>query len=90
LDLQGRVLGVNTAIVSGQGVGFALPVSQEFLATTLASLAKYGKIVRPLLGLQYVDVTASVQKERNLPELVGVVIKDVLAGLPAAEAGLQA
>ena len=83
------MLGVNTAIVSGQGVGFALPVSQEFVATTLASLAKYGKIVRPLLGLQYTDVTPAVQKERNLPDLNGVVIADVLSGLPAAEAGLQ-
>ncbi|MEI8092463.1 MAG: S1C family serine protease [bacterium] len=79
LDLQGQVLGINTAVDTSQGRAFALPVSQEFIATTLASLATYSQIVRPLLGLQYKDITPTLQKDKNLPVSAGVIVTDVLA-----------
>jgi S1-C subfamily serine protease len=56
-----------------------LPISKEFIDTTLASIAKYGKIVRPLLGIQYVDITQALQKEKNLPVTAGALINDVLS-----------
>jgi S1-C subfamily serine protease len=83
-------MGVVTAKGEGQTLTFALPVSQEFVDTTLASIQKYSKIVRPLLGIQYVDITPSVQQDKKLSVSAGIYIQDVLAGMPAATAGLQA
>lgn len=76
LDIQGNVLGITTAITQWEGVAFALPISKQFIESTIKSIETFGNIRRPIMGIQYVD-TAS-----------GIIIKDVIADLPAAQAGL--
>jgi len=78
LDIYGNVIGITTAIVdSTQGVAFALPITREFVDTTIKSIQEYEKIVRPLIGIAYVDSAS------------GVLVKDVFADLPASNAGIQ-
>lgn len=96
LDLQGNVLGMNTAVANtAQNIAFAIPSSD--LNRVLQSYTRYGRIVRPYLGVRYAPVTADVQKEKNLAHDYGaIVVKGdaenepaVLPGSPAEKAGLK-
>jgi len=87
INLQGEVVGINTAIISrsggSQGIGFAIPSNTVRMA--LESLLKQGRIIRGYLGIQSRPVGA------NQPdgEADGVVVDDVVPGSPAAAAQLQ-
>lgn len=89
LDIEGHVLGITTAI-SQEGMTFALPISKEFVESTIKSIESFGKIARPIIGIQYIDITPAIKKEnKNISLNNGIYIKDVLADLPAWEAGLK-
>ena len=95
VDGDGRVIGVNAAIVSGaQSIGFAIPINAA--KRDLDDLKKYGRIRRPLLGLRYLMIDESLQKKMDLPVSYGAfVIREsendaaVIAGSPAAKADLH-
>jgi S1-C subfamily serine protease len=86
LDSAGRLIGVNTAILSpskaSAGIGFAIPVDDVNRVVT--QLIRYGKAVRPGLGIH----EAPDQLARKLG-LNGVLILGVDRGGPAAKAGLR-
>jgi len=86
LDSAGRLIGVNTAIYSpsgaSAGIGFAIPV--DTVNRVVPQLIRYGKIIRPGLGVQ----VAEDQLTRELG-LTGVLIVDVVPGSPAAKAGIR-
>jgi len=86
LDSAGRLIGVNTAIYSpsgaSAGIGFAIPV--DTVNRVVPQLIRYGKIIRPGLGVQ----VAEDQLTRELG-LTGVLIVDVAPGSPAAKAGIR-
>ncbi len=90
LDINGEVLGITTAIAEGEGITFALPISKEFVESTLKSIETFGKIARPIIGIQYVDITPAIKKEKNIALDNGIYLKDVLTDLPAREAWLKA
>lgn len=86
LDSSGRLIGVNTAIVSPSGayagIGFAIPV--DTVKWVVPELIRYGKVMRPGLAL-------SVASDRVAERLRirGVLVLDVGPNSTAAEAGLQ-
>lgn len=86
LNSLGQLIGVNTAIYSpsggSAGIGFAIPVNM--VREVVPQLIAYGKILRPILGVEL----ASDQWTRRYG-VQGVAIVRVLRGLPAAEAGMQ-
>jgi serine protease Do len=92
VDVQGRLVGINTAILSRsggfQGVGFAVPINMaRFVMDRLIST---GKVVRGYLGISIQPLTRDLAKEFNLPdESSGVLVGEVSPGSPAAKAGLQ-
>ncbi len=88
-DIQGNVLGITTAIKEWEGIAFALPLSQQFVTSTIKSIEMFGKISRPIVGIQYIDITPSVQQEYALTVDHGIYIKDVLSDLSADKAGIQ-
>lgn len=89
LDLQGRVIGVNTAIVaSGQGIGFAVP--SNMARGIIEQLKSDGLVSRGWLGVTIQDVNADAAKALGLPEAKGAMIASVLPGEPADKAGLKA
>jgi len=96
IDLQGKVIGVNTAIASGgQLIGFAIPINQA--KEVIESVKKYGKVVYPFLGVRYVLIDESIAKKNNLPVDYGALIVRgenvtdlaVVPGSPADKAGLM-
>ncbi len=89
LDIDGNVLGITTAITEWEGIAFALPISKEFVASTIASIETFWKIARPIIGIQYADITPTLQQDKKITSDNGIYIKDVLADLPAWQAGLK-
>jgi serine protease Do len=91
VDLDGRLVGINTAIFSRSGgsvgIGFAIPVS--LVRPVLAAAAGDGHIQRPWLGASAQTVTGEIAHSLGLPKPEGVLIKDVAQGAPAARAGIR-
>ena len=92
LDSQGRVVGINTLIITqgpaqSAGVGFAVPINVA--KEILPQLREKGKVVRGWLGVQIQPVSDDMAKTFGLKEAKGAVIGEVTAGSPAEKAGLR-
>jgi len=95
IDMDGRVVGINTAVVraggSGdvaEGLGFAIP--SNTVQTVTAQLVSKGSIARPYLGIAYLPITPQVAAYYNLPRQKGIIVTDVVDGSPASKAGIVA
>jgi serine protease Do len=90
LDLGGSVIGINTAIDSqGQLVGFSIPVND--IKKDLDSFNKYGKIIKPFLGVRYVLVNDTIKQQNNLTVNYGaLVLSGGTVDTPAVEPGSAA
>src|SRR5262249_6562045 len=91
IDLNGRVVGINSAIISQtggyEGIGLAIPSTMA--RRVVESLIKDGKVVRGYLGVKIQPLTPALAKEFQLPNTRGSLISEVLPGTPAARAGLR-
>lgn len=98
VNLKGQVVGINTATAAkgqAEGVGFAIPINS--LKTAIDSIGKYGKIVRPYVGIRYVTVDKKIAAIKGMKEATGIlVIGDgsssmpaVIPGSPADKAGIR-
>ncbi|HPF95032.1 MAG: trypsin-like peptidase domain-containing protein [Candidatus Magasanikbacteria bacterium] len=96
IDLQGRVIGVNTAVTDGaQSLGFALP--SNAIQRAVDSMRKYGRIIRPWIGVRYIQVDADYAKRNALPYTYGALVQRgqirgdlaIIPGSPADKAGLK-
>lgn len=94
LNLKGQVIGINTAVASSaHGIGFAIPINQA--KSDVNSVISQGKIVKPELGVSYVNVTAGVQRQYHLKYNYGALIQGsqsqsaIVPNTPAASAGLK-
>jgi len=91
LDKHGRVIGVNTMIISdnrtSSGVGFAVPVN--IVKKVAPALIKDGKFTYAYLGLTGGSLTPDLATAMNLPaDLRGVLVAQVVKGGPSDQAGL--
>ena len=80
MDAQGRLVGINTAILSrtggNQGIGFAVPVNMA--RSVMDRIIKEGKVTRGYLGINLQPLTGELAKEFNLPdETSGVLVGGV-------------
>ena len=88
LNLQGEVVGINTAIVAqGQGIGFAIPVNT--VKPMIPELETKGKVTRGFLGVNIQAITPALAKSLGLPDEKGALVADVNPDTPAAKAGIQ-
>jgi serine protease Do len=91
IDAEGRVIGINTAIMSASGgsvgVGFAVPINQA--RGVMDQLIKDGKVQRGYLGVSIQDVTGPLAKHFDVPEGKGALISDVMPKSAAETAGLK-
>lgn len=92
IDAQGRLIGVNTAILSGSGgnigIGFAIPINMA--SSILTSLVETGSVQRGFLGVQIEELKSDVAEALELKkDQRGVIITDVTKDSPAANAGLR-
>ena len=93
VDVQGRLVGINTAIYSrtgggSLGIGFAIPVDAAY--QVLEALVKDGKVSRGWLGVITGDINPEVVDTLKLAVDHGVLVKEVFKASPAAKAGLEA
>ena len=91
ITLDGRLVGVNTAIYSRNnagsvGIGFAVPSN---MVRTVILAAETGSAARPWIGAGGQSVTADLASALGLPRPVGVLIGEVYPGGPADRAGLR-
>ena len=89
LNLDGKVIGINTAIVAaGQGIGFAIPINEA--KAVMAQLIARGRVVRGWLGVVIQDLTADLAASFGVREREGVLVAEVMKDGPAEVAGLRA
>jgi serine protease Do len=90
-DMQGRVIGVNSAIISpsssNAGLGFALPAYQAVFV--MEQLKKYGWVRPGWLGLKIQDVSPDMAKAMGLSQTRGAIVAWVSQDGPAGKAGLR-
>jgi Do/DeqQ family serine protease len=91
VDLQGRIVGINTAIVAPSGgnvgIGFAVPINMARQVTD--QLTRYGEIKRGRIGVAIQDLTPDIAQALGTKYTQGAVIARVEAGSPAERAGLR-
>ena len=93
-NAKGEVIGINTAKYSGttgsgasiEGISFAIPIDD--VIGMLEDLCNFGYIKGVSMGVYVTDVDAATAEMYGLP--MGIYIKEVIAGSPAQQAGLQA
>jgi serine protease Do len=89
---RGELIGINTAILShsggSQGVGFAIPIN--LAKRVMDQIVDHGHVVRGFLGATIQNVTPTMANALGLDSAQGVLIGDVTAKGPAAQAGLKA
>ncbi len=88
VNMQGEVIGINTAIVAGgSGIGFAIPSNMARKIYT--EINTKGRVTRGWLGVSIQPLTQELAKSFNAKDTKGVLISDVIADSPAAKAGLK-
>jgi serine protease Do len=87
LNIDGEVIGINAMIIQpGTGIGFAIPINMA--KQILNDLIKYGKFVRPWLGISAQDLTPEMMEYFKVKEKEGVLVGQVYPGTGAEKAGL--
>jgi len=88
VNMQGEVIGINTAIVAGgSGIGFAIPSNMAKKIYT--ELVAKGKVTRGWLGVSIQPLTPELARSFGSKDAKGVLVSDVVPDSPAAKAGLR-
>jgi serine protease Do len=90
VNLDGRVIGINTAIASrtggNNGVGFAIPINMARAA--MDQLVDHGSVTRGYIGVFIGNLDAELAKSFGFQGKAGVLVQDVAPDGPGAKAGL--
>ncbi|HYG08209.1 MAG TPA: Do family serine endopeptidase [Stenotrophomonas sp.] len=95
VDLQGRLVGINTASFNPQGsmagnIGLGLAIPSNLARSVVEQLLKNnGVVIRGTLGLETQNVTAQIAQGLGLESARGALVARVLPGSAAAAAGVQ-
>ena len=91
VDIQGHLLGINTAIYSrsggSMGIGFAIPVSSA--RQVLDAIVRDGQVTRGWIGVEPQELNAELAQAFDVQVKGGVIITGVLQNGPASQAGLR-
>lgn len=91
LNINGQVIGVNTAIVSGSGgyigIGFAIP--SLMAKRVIDQLISDGQVTRGFLGVTLQPIDSELAACYKLEKVYGALVTDVVKGSPAEKAGLR-
>jgi len=91
VDLQGRLVGINTAIFSRSGgsvgIGFAIPANMAKVVGE-AGIAG-GELVRPWFGARLQEVTSDIASGLGLDRVRGTIVTEIAPGGPAERAGFR-
>jgi serine protease Do len=88
VNMQGEVVGINTAIVAGgSGIGFAIPSNMARKIYT--ELRDKGRVTRGWLGVSIQPLTPELARSFGAKDPKGVLINEIVPDSPAAKAGLK-
>lgn len=93
VNLSGQVVGINTAVAgNAENIGFAIPIDD--VKTGIESVKETGEIIKPYLGVRYLNVNANIAEEFDLPVEQGAYLfasqgSPIIDDSPAEEAGLE-
>jgi Do/DeqQ family serine protease len=91
IDASGRLVGINTAIVSetggSQGIGFAIPVNMA--RAVMDQIIESGSVVRGWLGIETYDLSPTLARALGVRSQGGALVKAVLIDGPADQAGIE-
>src|SRR5271169_3205491 len=90
-DVDGNVIGVNTAIFSPSGgsVGIGFDIPADTAKLVVAQLKDKGSVTRGWLGVQIQPVTAAIADSLGLKKAEGAMVDEPQSGSPAAKAGIE-
>ena len=92
VDLNGRLVGINTAIISRTGgnigIGFAIP--SNMMKSVMQQLIKYGEVRRGVLGVNIQTLTPDIAESLGLSKTQGALVSQVVDGSAAEKAGIKA
>ena len=93
VNLQGELVGVNTAIFSGSGgnigIGFAIP--SNMVKAVMTQLVQFGEVKRGMLGVQLANqFTPEIAENLGLENARGALVSQVVEGGAADKAGIKA
>ena len=92
IDVNGQLLGVSTAILSGTGgnigIGFAIP--SNMVREVVAQLLEHGNVQRGRIGIAIQDVTPGLAQALELHTDRGALVTQTEAGSPSEQAGIEA
>jgi serine protease Do len=91
-DVDGNVIGVNTAIFSPSGgsVGIAFAIPADTVKKVVAQLKDKGSVTRGWIGVQIQSVTPEIADSLGLKSVQGALVAEPQSGGPAATAGIEA
>ena len=92
MNIKGEVIGINTAIISGNtggnvGIGFAIPINVA--KGILKDLKEKGTVTRGWLGVMIQKITPDLAESFNLDRTEGALVGDVIPNSPAERAGIK-
>ncbi len=94
VNVNGEVIGLNTAVADAQNIGFAIPIND--IKGLIESVEKNGKLERPYLGVRYISLNDDYAYLYNLDVKRGAYIapsqgngSSIVANSPASKAGLK-
>ena len=90
-DVDGNVIGVNTAIFSPSGgsVGIAFAIPSDTVKTVVSQLKERGSVTRGWIGVQIQPVTTEIAESLGLKKAEGALVSEAQPNGPAAKAGIQ-
>jgi len=95
LNLDGELIGVNTAIATGgnswspqnAGIGFAIPINQA--KRVIDDIIAHGEVSRGFLGVSIQDIQSTMSEALGMKDTSGALIVQVVENSPAEKAGLK-
>ena len=92
VDMQGRLIGINTAIFSrsggSNGIGFAIP--SNMVAVALQSSESGDSVSRPWMGASFQEVTSDIALSLGMDRPRGALVTELVENGPASNAGIRA
>ncbi|MFW6074579.1 MAG: S1C family serine protease [Chloroflexota bacterium] len=94
LNLEGEVVGVNTAVVrnagtgvTAEGLGFAVP--SNTVADVSDEIIETGQVSRPYLGIAYQILTPRAASAEGLPIEYGAIVQEITSGDPVSQTEIE-
>lgn len=87
VNIRGEVVGINTAIIPRQRIGFAIPIN--LAKSVLPQLQEKGEVTWGFLGVGIQDLNGPLAQALGMTDKEGALVTNVLPGLAAEKAGLQ-